>query len=206
MTLWQHLVSEGTVLVWWAADAIVHQICKDFTRFTRDQLIISRSALIHNVFNRITLIITRYQLNVNDYHKVWDKMRNGGMFVEQLSCDCHSNDFKCKCLGQHGIVIMTCCPHILLSYKGGTIWANIYHRCLFFLTECKYFSLIYVIKRRPSSYRRRVEKLVSEGASSCFLTLISLKVPPTLLLMGMAHHKVRSLTFALPFPGLKGED
>ena len=70
MTLWQHLVSEGTVLVWWAGVAIVHQICKDFTRFTRVQLIISRSALIHNVFNRITLIITRYQLNVNDYHKV----------------------------------------------------------------------------------------------------------------------------------------
>jgi len=25
-------------------------------------------------------------LNVNDYHKVKDKMRNGGMLVEQLSC------------------------------------------------------------------------------------------------------------------------
>ena len=29
MTLWQHLVREGTVLVWWA-DVILHQICKDF--------------------------------------------------------------------------------------------------------------------------------------------------------------------------------
>ena len=147
--------------------------------------------------NWMSTIITRYETRWEMEACLWS---NYLVIVTQLLLS------KCKCLRQHGIVIMTCCPHILLSYKGGTIWANIYHRCLFFLTECKYFSLIYVIKRRPSSYRRRVEKLVSEGASSCFLTLISLKVPPTLLLMGMAHHKVWSLTFTLPFPGLKGED
>ena len=113
---------------------------------------------------------------------------------------------KCKCLRQHGIVIMTCYPHILLSYKGGTIWANIYHRCLSFPKEYKYFSLIYVIKRRPSCHRGRVKKLLSQGASSCFLILTPIKVSSSLLLMAMAHHKVRSLTFTLPFPGLKGED
>ena len=118
MTLWQHLVREGTVLVCWLpTTAILHQLCKYFNGSSQVQLIFTRSRPDSLEPKRITVIITGSdQLPLieckSEYDKVKHKKRSGGMFfVSFLS--------KCKSFRQQDILILTSAsnPNILLQWR-----------------------------------------------------------------------------------------